>query len=101
MKTRSVLFRFAALAGLWLAAPPIAAQPAVAPFTFTAFGCMPYESAPDSAASFARLIAEVNRLAPAFSVHLGDTLSGSEKATPAGGLSRSDWSGRRDSNPRP
>ena len=65
--------------GALAATPP--AAPAAAPFTFTAFGCLPYASAPDSAAGFARLIAEVNRQAPAFSVHLGDTLSSSEKAS--------------------
>jgi hypothetical protein len=51
---------------------------------------MPYASAPDSAAGFARLIAEVNRQAPAFSVHLGDTLSSSEKATDVFLLKRRD-----------
>lgn len=83
MKTRSVLLRLISLASLSLAASPAVAQPAAAPFVFTAFGCLPYASTPDSEASYARLIAEINRLAPVFSVHLGDTMSSAEKATDA------------------
>ena len=83
--------RLATLAAVSLLGNFSAAQtPAAAPFTFTAFGCLPYASAPDSAAGFARLIAEVNRQAPAFSVHLGDTLSSSEKAADALLLQRRD-----------
>ena len=68
----------------------VAQTPAAAPFTFTAFGCLPYASAPDSAAGYARLLAEVNRQGPVFSVHLGDTMSSSEKATDALLLQRRD-----------
>ena len=84
MKIRFVLLRLASLvAGLLLAGPLGTAQPEAAPFAFVAFGCLPYTATPDSAAGYSRLIAEVNRLAPAFSVHLGDTMSSGEKATDA------------------
>jgi hypothetical protein len=51
------------------------------PFTFAALGCMPYAAAPNSSEAFARIIAEINRHAPAFTVHLGDTMSSAEKCT--------------------
>jgi hypothetical protein len=73
----------AAVAALVSALSAFAATPAPAaePFTFAALGCMPYARAADSTASFARLIAEINRHAPAFTVHLGDTLASDEKCT--------------------
>ncbi len=55
-------------------------QPAES-FTFAALGCMPYAAAPNSSAAFARVIAEINRHSPAFTVHLGDTMSSAEACT--------------------
>ena len=51
------------------------------PFAFAALGCMPYARGADAETGFARTIAEINRHAPAFTVHLGDTLSSDEKPT--------------------
>lgn len=59
------------------AAARLAAQ-ASERFTFAALGCMPYAAAPDSSQAFGRIIAEINRHAPAFTVHLGDTMSSAE-----------------------
>jgi hypothetical protein len=53
------------------------------PFTFAAFGCVPYARHPGSEDAFRRLLAEVDRHQPAFAVHLGDTLGGDERATDA------------------
>ncbi len=71
-------FRCALLA---LAALPAAPLPAAETFAFAALGCMPYTRHPGAEASFARVIAEINRHAPAFTVHLGDTIGSDEKAT--------------------
>jgi hypothetical protein len=49
-------------------------------FSFVALGDMPY-SVPNDYARFDRLIAEINRLRPAFSVHVGDIKSGSSACT--------------------
>ena len=49
-------------------------------FSFVALGDMPY-SVPNDYARFDRLIAEINRLKPAFSVHVGDIKSGSSACT--------------------
>ena len=49
-------------------------------FEFVALGDMPYEL-PDDYARFDRLIAAINTIMPAFSIHLGDTKAGS---TPCG-----------------
>lgn len=49
-------------------------------FSFVAFGDMPY-SIPNDYARFDRLIAAVNQLKPAFSVHVGDIKSGSSACT--------------------
>lgn len=46
------------------------------PFTFVALGDMPYEPHRDEP-RFNRLIDAVNDLAPAFTLHVGDTKSGS------------------------
>src|SRR5882672_5218413 len=54
---------------------------AAEPFTFAALGCVPYGRAPDSRAAFLRLIAEINRKTPAFTVHLGDILGSEESPT--------------------
>ena len=47
------------------------------PFKFIALGDMPYGPAEDSYPPFERLIAEVNRQSPAFTIHVGDIKSGS------------------------
>ena len=75
---------FAIVVALAALLPPLsAAQPASPPFTFAALGCMPYARIPNADAAFARVIAEINRHAPAFTVHLGDTMASDEKATDA------------------
>lgn len=48
-------------------------------FSFAALGCMPYGEA--NYPAFERLIAEINRHAPAFTVHCGDTKGGGERPT--------------------
>jgi hypothetical protein len=73
---RCALLALAALA----AATPL---PAAETFAFAALGCMPYARHPGAAASFARVIAEINRHRPAFTVHLGDTIGSDEQATDA------------------
>ncbi len=44
---------------------------------------MPYARVTNADAAFARVIAEINRHVPAFTVHLGDTMASDEKATDA------------------
>ncbi|MBL9200964.1 MAG: hypothetical protein JNL39_10685, partial [Opitutaceae bacterium] len=87
MPLRFTLTRLAVLGTLALSSPPLrAAQPAPAgpaAFTFAALGCMPYARHADADARFARVVAEINRHAPAFSVHLGDTMASDEKSTDA------------------
>ena len=63
----------APLAALSFVAAPAAADE---PFTFVALGDMPY-AVPEDYARFERLIEAVNELAPAFTIHVGDTKSGS------------------------
>lgn len=58
-----------------------AAAPAAERFVFAVLGCQPYERFPNSAENFARLIAEINRAKPAFTVHLGDFKGSEEPAT--------------------
>lgn len=55
---------------------------AAEPFSFAAMGCMPY-GLPAAAPAFERLLAEINRHNPAFTVHLGDTKGGSEPISDA------------------
>ena len=81
MIPRLGFFTFVALAALL--APLSAAQPVTPPFTFAALGCMPYARVTNADAAFARVIAEINRHVPAFTVHLGDTMASDEKATDA------------------
>lgn len=77
---RVTLFSVVALT----AAPrPFAAPAPAEPFTFAALGCLPYARVPDSGPSFARLVAEINRQRPAFTVHLGDIMASDEKCTDA------------------
>lgn len=71
----------------WLAAAAALAlavtgsAPGAEPFTFAAVGCMPYARHEGSAAAFARVVAEIDRQAPAFAVHLGDILGSDERCT--------------------
>jgi hypothetical protein len=51
-------------------------------FSFVALGDMPY-NAPDDYAKFDRLIGAINRLKPAFSIHVGDIKSGGSACTDA------------------
>ena len=57
-----------------------AAEPAER-FSFVAFGCMPYGK--ENFPAYERLLTEINRRRPAFSVHCGDTKSGGEPPTEA------------------
>ncbi len=57
----------------WSALPAAVAER----FSFAALGCMPYGET--NYPAFERLIAEINRHAPAFTVHCGDTKGGSER----------------------
>ena len=50
-------------------------------FSFVAFGCMPYGK--ENYAAYERLLTEISRQRPAFTVHCGDTKSGSEPPTDA------------------
>jgi hypothetical protein len=59
-----------------LAAAPAQAQP----FSFVALGDMPY-TLPADYAKFDRLIAAINAVAPAFSIHIGDIKSGSTRCS--------------------
>ncbi len=72
----------AALAG------PAVAQPAPdVPFSFTAFGDMPYclpsapQDCPAEHGRVARLVGQMNATRPAFSIYVGDTKGGSEICT--------------------
>jgi hypothetical protein len=68
---------------LGLAARPAAAQ-APDPFSFVAFGDMPYcspvapQDCPAEEGRVARLMLDINRARPAFSIFVGDALGGSE-----------------------
>ena len=66
-----------ALPRAFAAAPAAPAEP----FVFAALGCLPYQKTPDSRGTFTRLIAEINRQNPVFTVHLGDIMSSDEKCT--------------------
>ena len=54
----------------------LTATAAAAPFKFVALGDMPYKL-PDDYARFEALIGDVNKLNPAFTIHVGDIKSGS------------------------
>jgi hypothetical protein len=76
--------RLAALA-LMLVATPAAAAESVGgerAFSFVALGDMPY-NLPGGIAKFDRLIAAVNRLKPAFTIHVGDTKGGATSCSDA------------------
>lgn len=57
------------------------AASAVERFVFAALGCQPYTRSPNSAENYARLIAEINRANPVFTVHVGDFKGGDEPCT--------------------
>lgn len=63
--------------------PVRAAQPAPVAerFSFVAMGCVPYGA--NNFAAYERLLAEINRHAPAFTVHCGDTKGSSEPPSDA------------------
>lgn len=64
------------------ASPSTNAVPVAAPpFSFIAIGCMPYARQADSDAAYGRVLAEINRHAPVFAVHLGDIMGGEEACT--------------------
>jgi hypothetical protein len=63
-------------------------------FSFVALGCMPYGEA--NFPAFERLLAEISRQRPAFTVHCGDTKSGSEAPTEAFLVRMKDWFNRID-----
>lgn len=63
---------------LLLGGTPLAT--AAQPFTFAAIGDTPYFLAADYE-RFERLIAEINRRGPAFTIHIGDIKSGSTRCT--------------------
>lgn len=50
-------------------------------FSFVALGCMPY--AKDNFGAYERLLSEINRHRPAFTVHCGDTKAGAEPPSDA------------------
>ncbi len=85
MKTPRPRLLLAAILALVLAPVAFPAAPAPAPaaerFVFAVIGCVPYARYNDGGKAFPRLIEEINRHAPAFTVHVGDTLAGSENAT--------------------
>lgn len=58
-----------------------ATAPAAERFAFAAIGCVPYARSPNSGENFARLIAEINRANPVFTVHLGDFKGSEEPCT--------------------
>lgn len=65
-----------------LAGQPAAKQPAQPPpprFSFVALGCMPYGR--ENFPAYERLLREIDRYAPAFVVHCGDTKAGAEPPT--------------------
>jgi len=60
---------------------PASAQTGPNAFTFVAFGDMPYRDA--DIAKVDRLIGAINRIKPAFTIHVGDIKSGSAPCTDA------------------
>ena len=64
------------VAGLVIACLALSTGAAAAEFTFVALGDMPYGSREQAYPAFKALIAEINRRAPVFTFHLGDTKSG-------------------------
>jgi hypothetical protein len=81
MKTRTWFMLLLAVGGAIAGRAADAAAKAPAPerFSFVAFGCMPYGK--ENFAAYERLLTEINRHKPAFTVHCGDTKGGSEPPT--------------------
>ena len=65
-------------AALVIACLALSTGAAAAEFTFVALGDMPYGPQEQSYPAYKALIAEINRRAPVFTFHLGDTKSGVE-----------------------
>ena len=82
MKKLRSFFRWIAICVLgltaWVEEPLRAAEER---FTFVAMGCMPYGD--ENFAAYERLLAEINRQQPAFTVHCGDTKGGGVPPTEA------------------
>ena len=82
MKKLRSFFRWIAICVLgltaWVEEPLRAAEER---FTFVAMGCMPYGD--ENFAAYERLLAEINRRGPAFTVHCGDTKGGGVPPTEA------------------
>lgn len=55
--------------------------PAAERFVFAALGCQPYARAGNSVENYARLITEINRANPVFTVHVGDFKGSEEPCT--------------------
>lgn len=75
--------RLLLLSVCFVLAGPVAAWSAEASqrFSFVALGCMPYGK--DNFAAYERLLAEINRQRPAFTVHCGDTKAAAEPPSEA------------------
>ncbi len=67
----------------------VVAQSIRADFTFATFGDTPYTE--DEESRFIGMIAEINREAPVFSIHVGDFKSGGSPCTDALFTQRRDW----------
>ena len=79
------MFRPLAILALALLATPAPGAESIGgdrAFSFVALGDMPYK-VPDDIAKFDRLIAAVNRLKPAFTIHVGDIKGGSTPCSDA------------------
>lgn len=82
MKRRLFLGLAGGLCGLAaMAGAGLRAAEAPEQFSFVALGCMPYGA--ENFAAYERLLTEINRHRPAFTVHCGDTKKGSEPPTEA------------------
>ena len=57
--------------------------PSTPPFSFIAIGCMPYARLPGSMDAYGRVLNEIERHQPVFTVHLGDIMGGEEICTDA------------------
>ena len=64
------------LVGLFIACSGVISAQSFEPFQFVALGDMPY-SLPEDDVRYERLISEINKTKPSFSIFIGDTKSGS------------------------
>src|SRR5205085_11511479 len=76
-------------AALEAATPPAGAPQPPPRFSFVAVGCMPYGK--QNFVAYDRLLEEINRYSPAFTVHCGDTKGGAEPPSEAFLLQVKDW----------